>query len=123
MKAIIEIVRGGEYAQSALEIARRVDAGLAVADADYHIGFHSVERMFSELTPERLKLLEVLQQSGALSIHALSKVLGRDDSNLNRDIEALMAHELISKNDDGKVLVPWDEVDIRLSFRPVLSAA
>jgi predicted transcriptional regulator len=123
MKAIIEIVRRGEYAQSALEIARQVDAGLAVADADYHIGFHSVERMFSELTPQRLQLLEVLQQSGALSPKALAKTLGRDDSNVNRDIEALMAHELISKNDDGKVFVPWDEVDIRLSFRPVLSAA
>ena len=123
MKAIIEIVRGGEYAQSALEIARRLDAGLAVADADYHIGFHSVERMFSELNPERLQLLEVLQQSGALSSQFLAKTLGRNESSVNRDIEALMAHELVAKDDEGKVFVPWDEVDIRLSFRPVQSAA
>ena len=123
MKAIIEIVRGAEYAQSALEIARRMDAGLAVADADYHIGFHSVERMFSELTPERLQLLEVLQQSGVLSIQVLAKTLGRKDRNVLSDIEALMAHELIAKDDNGKVFVPWDEVDIRLSFRPVQSAA
>ena len=78
--------------------------------------------MFSELTSQRLQLLEVLQQSGALSIHALSKVVGRNDSNAHRDIEALMAHELIAKDDEGKVFVPWDEVDIRLSFRPVQSA-
>ncbi|MEI7869358.1 MAG: HTH domain-containing protein [Candidatus Methylumidiphilus sp.] len=122
MKAIIEIVQGGEYAQSALEIARRVDAGLEVANADYHIGFHSVERMFSELNPERLQLLEVLQQSGGLSIQVLAKTLGRNESTIHRDIEALMAHELIAKDDDGKVFVPWDEMDIRLSFRPVQSA-
>ena len=91
--------------------------------ADYHIGFHSVERMFSELNPERLQLLEVLQQSGAFSPQVLAKTLGRNDSNVLRDIEALMAHQLISKDDDGKVFVPWDEVDIRLSFRPVQSAA
>jgi predicted transcriptional regulator len=122
MKAIIEIVQEGEYAQSALAIARRADAGLAVAEADYHIGFYSVERMFNESTPQRLKLLEVLQQSGALSHQALAKTLVRNESAIRLDIEALVAHELITKDDDGKVFA-WDEVDIRLSFRQVQNAA
>lgn len=116
MKAIIEIIRPSEYAQAALEIARLADAGVDVPESDYRLGFQSAGQMFRELTPERLRTLETLKQSGAMSVYALAKTLGRNYSNVHRDIKALMDYGLVERGEDDKVAVPWESVEIRLTF-------
>jgi predicted transcriptional regulator len=123
MKAIIEIVHAGDYAKSALDLARQVDAGVEAPETDYRLGFHSSEQMFRALTPERLRALETLQRSGAMSIYALAKALRRNYSNVHRDVKALMEHDLIVKTEDDKVFVPFDEIELRLTFGPARSAA
>lgn len=46
-KAIVEISAAGEYFERALDIARRVDAGEAVSEADCHLGFARSCHQFS----------------------------------------------------------------------------
>lgn len=116
MKAIIELTKPGEYMRRAREIAKRTDAGEALPDADYHLGFANAGRLFTEFTPERCRLLDVLKADGAQSIYALAKRLGRNYSNVHRDVQAMMAHELISKDEAGRIGVPWDSIEIRVTL-------
>jgi len=68
------------------------------------------------LTPARMALLEALQQTGPTSVHALAKQLGRNDSNVHADVAKLIKHDLIHKDVAGNVLVPWDEIQIRVTL-------
>ena len=114
MKAIVEISEPGDYMRRAREIARRADTGESLPEADYHLGFEDAGRLFAEFTPERCRLLDVLKVSGARSLSALAKGLGRNYGDVHRDVQALMAHELIAEDESGQVYVPWDSVEIRV---------
>lgn len=116
MKAIIEITKPGEYARQALAVARAVDQGLEAPEMDYRIGFENAAQLFSELTPARLALLESLKVRGPLSIYALAKALERNYSNVHADVQQLLEHHLIEKDEKGRIFVPWDEVQIRLAL-------
>jgi predicted transcriptional regulator len=115
-KAIIGLESWGAMQARAIEIARRVDAGEAVPEADYHLNFATAAQLFNELTPARLALLEVLKGLGAVSIYALAKHLGRNYRNVHTDISKLLELGLVEKNEAGKVWVPWDEVQIRVTL-------
>ena len=75
-KAIVEASTAGDYFAKALEVARLIDAGEAVPEADYSLGFSSTAQLFSELTSARMALLEALKDLGPVSIHALAKQVG-----------------------------------------------
>jgi len=105
-----------ESRRRGLDVARRVDRGEAVGEADYYLSFASAAQLFSELTPARLAVLERLKGSGPQSINALARSLGRNYSNVYRDVHRLMAHDLVARNERGQVLVPWDEVSIQLTL-------
>lgn len=115
-KAIISVAPQGRTFVELRDLAQRVDAGEQVPEADYRLSFASAAQLFSELTPARLALLEALKQSGAQSINALAKRLGRNYSNVHSDVAKLMEHELIAKDAEEQVYVPWKEVRITLSL-------
>jgi predicted transcriptional regulator len=115
-KAIVEIPRRGEYFDRAMEVARRVDAGEEVPEADYHLGFASAAQLFGELTTARLALLEALKALGPVSIYALAKHLGRNYSNVHSDTAKLRELGLVEKNAEGRVWVPWEEIQIRVTL-------
>lgn len=115
-KVIIGVESFEEGMARAREIARRLDAGEEVPEADYHLTFGNAALLFSELTPARLTLLETLKQSGPLTIYALAKQLKRNYSNVHRDVAKLLEHELVAKDKQGRVYVPWEEIQIRLSL-------
>lgn len=115
-KAIIGVQSFAEGAARALEFARRVDAGERLPEADYHLTFATVEQLLSELTPARLALLYTLKQAGAQSIYALAKRVGRHYSNVHRDVQKLIEHELIAKDNEDRIYVPWAEVRIGLTI-------
>ncbi len=114
-RAIVEIPRRGDYLEQALAVARRVDAGETVPEADYHLGFANAAQIFRELTPARLALLDALKGLGPVSIAALAKHLGRNYSNVHTDTTKLLDLELVEKNAEGLVWVPWEEIQIRVS--------
>jgi len=115
-KAIIGLESWGTMQARAIEIARRADVGEAMPEADYHLNFATAAQLFNDLTPARLALLEVLKGLGSMSIYALAKQLGRNYSNVHADISKLLELGLVEKNEAGKVFVPWDEVQIRLTL-------
>lgn len=115
-KAIIGITREGEMFAELKELARRIDVGEQLPEADYHLSFSSAAQLFGELTPARMRTLEVLKKSGPLTIYALAKRMGRNYSNVHADVSKLLEYELVAKNEDGQVYVPWDAVEIHVSL-------
>lgn len=119
MKAIVEIVGEGQYFDDAMAVAKRIDAGESVPPTDYHLGFSSAPRLFAELTPARLALIEMLKATGPVTVYALAKRAGRNYSNVHRDVGKLLEHRLVARDEDGKIYVPWDEVQVRLTLGKV----
>jgi predicted transcriptional regulator len=80
----------------------------------YHgVGFESMGQLLATLTPKRWELIERLRCEGPMTIYALAKLLGRDYKNVHRDVKALMELDIIQET-DGKIEVPWDEIEARL---------
>jgi len=114
-KAIIGLERMGTMQARALEIARRADMGEAMPEADYHLISHSRSTV-QRTDPGTPGFAGGIKRLGSLSIYALAKQLGRNYSNVHADIGKLLELGLVEKNEAGKVFVPWDEVQIRLTL-------
>lgn len=84
-----------------------------VAEADLVLTFREAVRAFQSLAPKRMRTLEVLRATGAQTMYALAKRLKRNYSNVHTDIKVLSGFGLVEKDAEGRVLVPWDSVEIR----------
>ena len=92
---------------------RRVECGETV-EPYFGVDFEDLVTMLATLTPKRWELLRYLRQHGPLSIYALAKALGRDYKRVYSDVRALSELMLIEKDEDGKVCVPWDEIEAHI---------
>jgi predicted transcriptional regulator len=115
-KAIVEIPRRGEYFQRALEVAALVDAGQAVPEADYYLGYSTAAQLFGALTPVRMALLEALKGLGPVSIETLAGYLGRSETDVHADTLELLDLRLVEKTAAGLLWVPWEEIQIRVNL-------
>ena len=124
MKRVVIGVESPEMAFArAREIARLADAGVVVPEADYHLNFGSLERLFGELTPARLRLLQTALDTGAQTVETLALRLGRDEASVRGDLAGLLAHDLVVMDEAGLVSAPWGVVELRLSFGADLGKA
>ena len=112
MKACIGVETWTTMQERALAIARLVDAGQDVPESDYYLNFSSAEHLASELTPARLKLLDVLKPLGPVSVEGLAKLLGRTPALVQTDIAKLLDLGLVEQDTAGRVFVPWEEIEI-----------
>ena len=115
-KAIIGISDWSMTRKGLRDLGSRLDSREFMPDADYHLNFPTPLQLFSELTPKRMELICRLKQAGTLSIYRLAKETGRNYSNVHADIVRLLELELVSKDDKGRVFVPWDDVEIHASL-------
>lgn len=115
-KAIIGIESHGSIFSGLKDWAKKADRKQPVAEADYYLNFESAALLFAELTPQRMRALETLKQSGCQSIYALAKRLSRNYSNVHQDISKLIEHGLVQKMKDGKIFVPWSAVEIHVAL-------
>jgi predicted transcriptional regulator len=115
-KAIIGIANFRETANELRAVAARIDAGERLASADYQLNFATAAQLFTELTPKRMELLDTLKKKGPQSVYRLAKLLGRNYSNVHASVARLMELGLIAKNDENKVFVPWDDIEIHVSL-------
>ena len=115
-KAIVELSDWARTQAELRELGRRLDAGEELPEADYRLGFANAAQLFSKLTPKRLALLDALKRIGPVSIYALAKHLERNYSNVHADIGKLLEHGLVEKTPEGKVWVPWEEIQIRVTL-------
>jgi len=120
MKAIVEVTSGQEYINDAMNIARKFDAGNSVQPADYRLHFETARVMWSHLSGARLELLDTLNRQGACSVYALAKAAQRNYSNVHRDVAALEDLGLIERDNEDRVFVPFEAIEIRM---PLTKAA
>ncbi|MFA6556642.1 MAG: hypothetical protein WCT03_09455 [Candidatus Obscuribacterales bacterium] len=111
-KILISICSLDEFKKSVRTSFRRAEAGDAALDPIHRVYFTSEEDLFSTLSPKRMELLKFLKKSGPLSCRKLAISLNRAYANVHEDVKQLTLLELIQKDDEQKLMVPWDEVDI-----------
>jgi predicted transcriptional regulator len=121
-KAIIGIANFRETANELMAVAARLDTGERLPSVDYQLNFATASQLFSELTPKRLELLDTLKRTGPQSVYRLAKILGRNYSNVHSSVACLLDLGLIARNDDDKVYVPWDDVEIHVSLSGSIAA-
>lgn len=80
------------------------------------IGFENMAQFGEVFSPKRWELVEVLKSAGPLTIYALAKRLNRDYRNVHKDVSILSDWLVISKDESGKIYVPWDEIDVRMAL-------
>ena len=115
MKAIIELTSWKTSQARALRAAKKADAGKP-ANTDYHLDFDSMASLFSDISPARMQVIETSKHLGALSVYALAKAMGRNYSNVHRDVRKLLELELLARDEDGKVYVPSQDVVLNVSL-------
>lgn len=106
----------GDALELALErFVTTFDAALKGDDVEpfFSIGFENMSQFGTVFTPKRWELVEALKTFGPVTIYALAKQLGRHYANVHKDVTTLCEWLVIEKDEDNKVFVPWDEIDVR----------
>ena len=103
------------FFQRARKDARAIDAGDR-RPRPSELSFASPELLFTVLTANRWALLKVLRASGPSSIRALAKRLDRDYRRVHAVVMALMEIELVERDAERKILVPWSRITTELAM-------
>jgi predicted transcriptional regulator len=111
-KILITICSLEEFKKAVRVAFRKAEAGAPSEDPVHRVYFTSEEDLFSALSPKRLELLKYLKKSGPLSCRKLAASLNRAYANVHEDVKQLAQLEIIQKDGDKKLVVPWDDVEI-----------
>jgi len=111
-KILISICSLDEFKKVVRTSFKQAEAGESAEDPIHRVYFTSAEDLFSTLSPKRMELLKFLKKTGPLSCRKLAASLNRAYANVHEDVRQLMQLELIQKDDEQKLVVPWDEIDI-----------
>jgi predicted transcriptional regulator len=112
--AIIGIANWTETRNSLLDLAGRLETGVEQGPGDYHLNFSDTLHLLAELPPRRLDTLREIKRNGPLSVYAVAKHLARNYSNVHADVQKLVEHGLVEKDEQGRVFVPWDDIVVRV---------
>jgi predicted transcriptional regulator len=81
--------------------------------------FRSEQRLLETLNPNRWAIVKALTGAGPLGVRELARRVGRDVKGVHTDAQALVKCGLIDKTEDGKLLLPYDQVRVELECRAV----
>ncbi|PSH61724.1 transcriptional regulator [Phyllobacterium brassicacearum] len=73
--------------------------------------FSSPAQLFTVISPKRWELIEHLQKIGPSSVRGLARSLDRGIKRVHEDVTTLIEWGLIEKTEDGKIWVPYDEIE------------
>jgi len=117
MKRIeIDVINPQAEQAALLAWAAGVDAGMTQPAARPKLHFASYRQLHATLTEKRMGLLEYVALHEGLSIRQLAIELVRDYRNVYDDVQRLVQLGLIEIA-EGKLHVPYDEIDIRKTLR------
>lgn len=111
-KILISICSLDEFKKSVRTTFKRAKGSKPAEDPIHRVYFTSEDDLFSTLSPKRMELLKFLKKNGPLSCRKLAVSLNRAYANVHEDVRQLMQLEIIQKDDEQKLVVPWDEIDI-----------
>lgn len=95
---------------------QQIESGESV-EPHFSIGFESMPQFAKVFTPKRWELIAELKKLGPVSIYELTKQLNRHYRNVHQDVTLLKEWMVIEKDDQEKILIPWDEIDVRLPLQ------
>ena len=93
----------------AMAVARRIDAGDYTPEAA-SLSFPTMDGFLQLVTPERWHLLRTLRRHGKVSVHSLAMALERDEQGVDADVAALLAVDLIVRDEAAHISVPWSKI-------------
>lgn len=123
MKQAVIRIRNGAQADEVLagmgkEFVAAWNSGQA-SDPVATLTFTSPAQLFSVISPRRWELIERLQKLGPSSIRGLARVLGRDVKRVHEDVMLLAEWGIVVRDDDGKIVVPYDVIRADFDLRAV----
>ncbi len=114
-KLIIGISNLDEMGERFISAWKRAEKGLPT-DPTPHLYFESMMSMWKNLTPRRMELVYYLSNNKkSMSIRQLARELDRDYKDVHSDVQVLLPIDLVKKDRDGLISVPWDSIVINLS--------
>jgi predicted transcriptional regulator len=81
------------------------------------ISFVSAELLWKVITPKRWGVLRAMTGAGPLAIREVARRVGRDVKSVHGDVQALLKAGVLERNDDGRILFPYDEVHVDFVLR------
>ncbi len=113
----VKITVGGDIEKDAAQ--RFVDAWHRAEDGqtfrERHLAFESFDAFARVLTGKRMELLHYVRRHDVTGIRALAKALGRDDDDVNADVQALSAAGLLDTT-DGSVRADYDAIETKIAI-------
>ena len=113
-KTLYVRVSSREDALDRFEAAWHLASGRPAPEPLELLSFADLPLLAKHLTPARWELLKQLKKAGPLTIFALAKRLERDYKNVHTDATRLLELNLLEKNGDGRMSVPWQAVRAEL---------
>lgn len=86
-------------------------AALRGEEAGAFVSFASVELLWEVMTPRRWALIRALLGREAMSLHAVSRLDGRDLETVHADVQALLDAGVLEQAANG-ILFPYDTVHV-----------
>lgn len=74
--------------------------------------FESSVECWQTLAPKRWAILQVMTGEGALALREVARRVGRDIKGVHTDVHTLLNAGLLDKTDDGKIIFPFDAVQV-----------
>ena len=93
-----------------------IDKGEPAPEPVRRIYFESAEALSRVLTRQRYNLLKTLHVNGAMSVRALSVLLGRDYKNVHQDVVILEDSGLIERDNRKHIMAPSSRMTIELNL-------
>ncbi len=111
---LIAVRNDQQTADEIIDTWHRSEKGLSPEQPAHRLYFDDVETLWKALTHRRMHLLQILRQSGPLSIRKLATTLDRDYKNVHSDIAKLKAFGLVELDKEEHYFVPWDLIDLQI---------
>jgi predicted transcriptional regulator len=109
-KIKIEVKGEIESAREFVEAWDKAERGKSPEQPVDRLYFEDLGTLLKFLTPKRLEALKVLHDKGPMSVRALAKSLERDYKNVHRDMQTMERAGLVSRNEEGLLIVPWNSI-------------
>ena len=96
----------------------RSHPGTAAADADggATLWFASADALFKTITTRRWRILCALVEQPRLGVPAIARRIGHDPKTVHRDVEALIRAKIISQDEKGRIVLPFESVRVAFTL-------
>ncbi len=102
---------------SRAELNRRMLGAFRGEEQGTSINFESHELLFKVLSGKRWELLKMMAGAGAMTLREAARRANRDVKAVHTDIHALLNAGILSKEADGRIVFPFDELHVDFMLR------